>query len=323
MVAPTDPMDEWNAFVDQSPQGSIFCRTWWLDAVCPGSYAMIVARRGGRLVAGMAMRRTARWGVMALHMPPLTQTLGPLFAPPASTNYQNALTDQTETLRALIQALPRAHRFNVHCHYNFTNWLPFYWDGFRQTTLYTYAFDDLTDLGALFDGFHHSKRKNLKRAEATVEVREDLPARDFYAHHAMTLGKGGDRVLYSEELFCRLHAAATSRGAGKTWYAVGADGAIHAAIFVVFDARSAYYLVSSIDPDHRNSGATTLLIKRAIEYVAPRTRRFDFEGSMIEGVETSFRRFGARQVPYFAIMRSRGVAGAVLEGRDFVRRFVR
>ncbi|WP_343823783.1 hypothetical protein [Clostridium subterminale] len=31
------------------------------------------------------------------------------------------------------------------------------------------------------------------------------------------------------------------------------------------------------------------------------TKKFDFEGSMIENVKNSFRRFGAVQVPYFCI----------------------
>lgn len=298
-----DEMRGWDKFVANSPQGCIFCSSWWLDAVCPGSYQILVFMNGASIVAGIPMFRSQRWGFDAIHMPPLTQTLGVLYAAPSGGNYEKNLSDEMKIANEIIKAIPKTSVFNVQFHRNFTNWLPFYWAGYRQTTLYSYVFDDLSDLAAIFDGFDHSKRKNLKKASGLVEVRADLPPDRFYANHSLTLQKQKRRIAYSSELFQRLHQAAYDRGAGKTWYAVDKEDNLHAAIFVVFDAKCAYYLISTIDPDYRNSGAATLLVKTAIEYLATRTRRFDFEGSMIEGVEASFRRFGARQVPYSSITR--------------------
>jgi GNAT superfamily N-acetyltransferase len=313
--------EEWDVFVTASPQGSIFCRSWWLDAVCPDAYQVLVLRRGGRIVAGLAMRYSRQLGFDALHMPPITPILGVLLAPPTSANYEKNLSHEMDTLRSLAAAVPAASYFNTYCHYAFTNWLPFYWAGFQQTTFYTYAFEDLTDLQKILDGFHHSKRKNIKRAETLVSVRDDMTAADFFRNHELTLAKLGERVSYSREVFLRLHAACVAKGAAKTWYAIDAEDHIHAAIFVVFDERSAYYLVSSIDPDERNSGAATLLIKHALEYLAPRTCRFDFEGSMIEGVETSFRRFGAKQIPYFSLTRASRLGSSLVAARGLARRW--
>jgi len=55
------------------------------------------------------------------------------------------------------------------------------------------------------------------------------------------------------------------------------------------------------DPDYRHSGSATLLVKHAIQYVSQYTNVFDFEGSMIEGVEKSFRKFGAKQHRFLCI----------------------
>ena len=63
----------------------------------------------------------------------------------------------------------------------------------------------------------------------------------------------------------------------------------------------AYDLISTINPNFKHSGASTLVIKKAIEYVSSLTSKFDFEGSMIEPVENSFRQFGSIQKPYFLI----------------------
>ncbi|MNF11290.1 hypothetical protein D3C80_2124830 [compost metagenome] len=41
-----------------------------------------------------------------------------------------------------------------------------------------------------------------------------------------------------------------------------------------------------------------------IEFVADKTCKFDFEGSMSEPVERSFRQYGAVQIPYFAVSKT-------------------
>jgi hypothetical protein len=67
--------------VDESPQGTIFCRSWWLDAVCPNGYEILVLRKGDRIAAGMPLVWCRRFGYEAISMPPLTQTLGLLLEP--------------------------------------------------------------------------------------------------------------------------------------------------------------------------------------------------------------------------------------------------
>jgi lipid II:glycine glycyltransferase (peptidoglycan interpeptide bridge formation enzyme) len=249
----------------------------------------------------MPLPVSRRLGKRTISMPPLTQTLGVLLGPPTSEKYEARLSKEMEMVSALIEAIPKFSYFSARFHHTFTNWLPLYWAGFAQTTRYTYAIEDLTDLDKVFSDFAHSKRKNIKKAENLVRVDNDLPPEDFYANHALTLRKQGEDISYTYDLFQRLYKAAIENNAGRIWQATDAKGNIHAAIFVVFDTKSAYYLISTIDPDYRNSGAATLLLRDAIAYVAQYTNRFDFEGSMIRGVENSFRKCGAIQVPYFSI----------------------
>ena len=319
-LRPGDPMAEWDAFVDSSPQGCIFCRSWWLEAVAPNQFEILVLRRGGKIAAGMPLVHRRKFGLRAIGMPPLTQTLGPLLGPPTSENYEKRLSNEMELLTELAAAIPRVAHFSAYCHYSLTNWLPFYWAGYQQTTRYTYVIEDISDPEAAFARFAHSKRKNVKKAEKLVEVREDLPPREFYGHHAMTLRKQGDAINYSFDLFERIHRATAERNAGTTWFAVDPEGRIHSAIFVVFDAQSAYYLLSTIDPEHRSSDSATLLVRDAIAYVSRFTKRFDFEGSMIRGVEGSFRKFGAVQKPYFHLFKSALLVRAALALREACRR---
>ena len=300
-LSPGDRSDEWDRFVDESPQGNIFCRSWWLEAVCPNGFEIVVLRRNGKIVAGMPLARYRKYGYETIEMPRLTQTLGVLHAAPTSQKYERRLSAEMGLTRRLVDAIPQVSFFNVNFHHTFTNWLPFCWAGYKQTTRYTYVIEDLTHIDKVVSEFAHSKRKNIRRAEKLIEVHEDLAPDDFYTNHRITLQMQGETISYSRELFGRIYEASYNNGSGKTWYALDSSGNMHAAIFVVFDPSSAYYLISSIDPNFRNSGASSLLVKRAIEFCSERTRCFDFEGSMIQGVEESFRRFGAHQKPYFTI----------------------
>jgi hypothetical protein len=314
----SDSLEEWDQFVDQSPQGCIFCRSWWLEAVCPNGFDILTVRSGGRIVAGMPLPRSCAWGRRVIEMPVHTQTLGALIAPSGRSTYERRLSHEMSILGRLVEAIPEFDRFSMNFHYNFTNWLPFYWADYEQTTRYTYVLTDLTDLDSVFSSFAHMKRKNIKKAQRLVQVHEDLPADEFYAYHEMTLRKKRTLIRYGFESFKRICEAAYGRNAGKTWYAVGSKGNVHAAILVIFDSKSAYYLISAIDPDQSHSGAATLLLKHAISYASRHTRRFDLEGSMDRGVEQSFRKLGAVQTPYFNI--SRDKRPAFLKGSTAARR---
>ena len=76
------------------------------------------------------------------------------------------------------------------------------------------------------------------------------------------------------------------------------------------------------DPELRNSGATSLLMWEAIQFAATVTKKFDFEGSMIESVERFVRAFGARQIPYFQITRMSRRMKLLMTGRDALKALV-
>jgi hypothetical protein len=299
-----DSMIEWDSFVTASKQGSIFCKSWWLDTVCPNEYEIILLKQSNRILAGMPIRKIRKFGFSIINLPPFTQTLGILFANHISEKYEKNLSDEIDYTSLLIKALPKSFIYNIAFHFNFTNWLPFYWNGFKQTTYYSYAFEDLTDLNNVFLEFSHAKRKNIKKALGIISIQEDISVDQFYNHHKMTLEQKGSKILYSYDLFKRIYENSYSFKSGKSFYAVDDLNNIHSIIFVIFDLHSAYFLISSIDSNFKDSGSVSLIIKHAIEYVSDKSKRFDFEGSMDPSIEYSFRKFGAKPVPYFIISKS-------------------
>jgi hypothetical protein len=292
-------LEDWDKFVDISPQGSLFCKSKWLEIVCP-SYKILTLWKKGRIVAGIPLcgyyTDTGRY---VHNMPILTQTLGILFEP-MEGKYHSILTKEMEMTQALIDYLPKFRWFYMQFHYNFTNWLPFHWSGYSQSTRYTYVFHDISDLDKIYDCFNNSKRDNIRKSKDYVEIKTGLTAREFRDIQQKALIKDGKELRVSNtgtfETFEKIYNTM-----GKSWYAIDDKGNVHSAIYVVYDKISAYYLVSCVDRDFRKYGANTLLIWNAIKELSTETRKFDFEGSMIQGVENSFRQFGATQMPYFVI----------------------
>src|SRR5699024_787057 len=120
-------------------------------------------------------------------------------------------------------------------------------------------------------------------------------------------------------LFSRVFEASTSRNQGQLFVARDARKNIHAALFLVWDQHSAYYLMGGASGRFRTSGAQSLLMWEAIKFASDKTNKFDFEGSMLEPVERFFRGFGARQKPYFQITKMSKKMSVLMNTRNIAQ----
>lgn len=289
-------------FCDSCSDIPVFSQAWWLDSVCGDkNWDVIIVEEKGEIIASMPYYTQKRKGFSFIEMPKLTQNMGVWIKYPPNSTSVNILSLEKKVMNELIVKLPCFSSFTQNFHYNITNWLPFYWNSFQQTTNYTYVIENISDIERVYSEFHRSKKKNIKKAEKTVKVGYDLSAKDFYENHKLTLGKQNSAISYSFNVFEKLYNNAYKNNQGRVIYAYDEENNIHGALFVVWDKNSAYDLISTIDPDYRNSGAASLLIYRIIDYLKDKVDKFDFEGSMIENVENSFRSFGAVQKPYFKV----------------------
>ena len=289
----------------EEPSIPVFSRDWWLDAACgEDNWQVAIIEEQGRIIASMPYFIKYKMGKKILSQPPLTQKLGPWIRYEENMDYSTKVGYEIDLMTGLIENLPSFDLFLQMFDYEVTNWLAFYWKGFRQQTSYTYVIDDIGDPDRVFLNFSRLKKRDINKAKKRVETRHDLPAEEFYLHHQSTLAQQNKKISYSYEHFRRLYDAGYKNNAGKTGYAVDENGNITAAIYTVWDTNSAYHLVYSIDPRYRNSGSASLLVYEMICYLSARTKKFDFEGSTIKNVEYSYRQFGTRQVPMFRVSKT-------------------
>jgi hypothetical protein len=322
-LKPGDDVTEWHQFVALSPQGSLFCNAWWLDAVCTDGYEILTVKRGGRIVAGMPLPFLQEGKARNVKMPKLTHALGVLLLAPEASKYESRLSKEMEIVRALIRALPDFESYSINYHWKFTNWLPFHWAGFNQTTRYAYLIDNLSDLGAVHRGMSDKTRNIIRKAErAGIVVRECNDIEEFLPLLRLTFTRQEEEVPYPSPIVRGVDGACAIRGCRKILMATDSTGRVHAAVYVVFDEKSMFYLMQGTDPTLRCSGAALLAHWHAIQYAAMVTGRYNFGGGMKEKFEHVYRSFGAVQTPYFNIYKQstkvslRDVLGSV---RQFVR----
>ncbi len=297
---------------------SIFQQPWWLEVVAPGQWGEVVVKRGEEVAARMPYVIKKKYGLTALTMPPLTQTLGPWLRP-SKAKYARRISEQKQLMNELIEQLPEVDYFCQNFSPYITNWLPFYWRGYTQTTRFTYRLEDLTDLDVIWSGFNENVRNKVRKAQKQVEIRDDLSIQDFIKINELTFIRQGKELPYSAELVECLHNACQANSASKAFFAIDEQDRIHAAIYLVWDSNTAYYLMAGEHPELRKSGANSLLIWEAIKYASTVTKVFDFEGSMIEPVEEFVRAFGGRQTPYYQVTKMSRRMRMAYHGKELIK----
>ena len=288
-------------FCASVPDLPLFMQPWYLDAVCEeGAWEVVIVEKGGRVVAALPYFIKQKWKWRYVAMPPLARMLGPIVLPELRSPRK-----ETSLLEALIDQLPTdLAAFEQDCNYTLTNWLPFYWRGFRQTTRYSYVLH-IRDLAEVWNNIAPDYR-NLKipKAQETIQVHTGGSVLDFLDIHDLSYERKGLEPPVSTEFMTRLDDALATHGQRAIFFASDRiTGEVHSVAYLVWDAQTAWYLMAGDDPALRQSGAGILLVWEAIRYAhdVVKVPLFDFAGSMIRPVERVRRQFGAVQKPYFRV----------------------
>lgn len=285
----------------------IFSQPWWLEAVSDGHWDVLIAEENGRILAFNPYYYVEDAGRRIIRKAPLTQNNGVILNYPAGLKYEKKLSFEKKALNMIIDQLDAMHldSYRQYFHYSFTNWLPYYWRGFQQTTRYTYVIDG-QDMSDVMRNMNAKLRNQIKKAETLVSVHEGMSIADFYHFNQKTYERQNMEIPYSLDIVKRIEDACHIRGASRILYAVDGERNLHSAIYLIEDAQSVYYLMSGSDAQFRSSQALSLLIHRGIAYAMFTGKAFDFEGSMKQNIESHFSQFGAKQKAYMDIRKNYG-----------------
>ena len=282
----------------------LFQQYWWMETVCKGKrWDVLLSQRDGRIEGALPYLVGKKYGLKFILQPQLTQFCGPWYNYPENVDHIEFEHRVGGDLAAQLNAL-RARVCLMHFSPDITDWLPFRWAGYRQTTRYTYRFPSLADPDALFADASRVRRRHMEEVESLCTVDENVDLKEFVAFHKAYYARRGERDLIPEELIENVCSAALARRQGLLWGLRSADGALQAAWFVAFDDRCGYSLLLAIG-EKAPKNAMTYLMWQVLKHLSGLTKAFDFEGSVEPGLELFYRTFGTTQTQFFEVSRFR------------------
>ena len=319
------PKDKYAIFCEQESI-PVFSQPWWLDATCgKDNWDIILIEDNNHIIASFPYTIKKKNGLKCIIQPPLTPKIGPYIKYPQDIKVRNQISLENKIFDQIIGLLPKHDIFTIAFDYKYQNWLSFYWHSFNQSTRYTYIIDDISDYETILRNFESSKRNHLNRAirEGLKIHLNELPPDHFYNYYQDILKSKNNKISYPSLYFIRLCEASISQDQGAILHCTDDKGNIHGAIYFVWDKQSAYFLVSAFNPAYTYSGASTFLISEMIRFLPSKgITCLDFEGSMIKGVETSFREYGGTPKSYFIISKHTSRKAKLLRAlKDFLFAF--
>lgn len=282
----------------------IFSQDWWLDTVCGmDNWGVYLIGKDMDIKASLVYSLQECCNGKSIGRISLTQNNGIWIKYPkaqgiiARQSYEekivNEICDFIETLGLI--------KYDQQFHYHFTNYLPFFWRYYKETTKYTYVIEDTSDMERVRLGYSSKLKNVLRKAEKYLHIEEETDLEEFYSINKMSFERQGIEIPYSFEYFKKIYDACKERDSGMLLCARDEEGNTHSVAMLVWDKMSVYYLLNGTNPDLKQFQGNNLLIDYSIMEAHKRNLQFDFEGSVIKNVNHAFREFGGEPKPYFRI----------------------
>jgi len=271
----------------------LFCQPWWLDVTAgsDGWDVLISKHADGTIQAVWPFGKKQSLGFTRIFLPSYTPYLGPQLFYPRSLNEYERRSFEHKVIGDLISNLPASRDIRFKWAVGYDNWLPFYWKGFEQTTRYTYICP-IADEQTQWKSLKSSAQRQIKKAEGEFDVEESTDVTSVIRLYRSSLEQKSEGQEADETLLRELHSRVLEHQCGTVLEAKHGANVV-ASLYLVWDHEQMYYLYGGQDAGSKDSGAKTYLFWQALRMASERQLSFNFEGSMIPGVERFFRGFGA------------------------------
>jgi hypothetical protein len=304
-------LKRWDLFVDDTAEGTIFHKSYWLLAHggvmlfrANQVRLLVITGDDNKWIAGLPITYRRLFGKNLILMPYLTPYLGPIFSLGYIQKYCRIVSRKKEILTLFAETIKK---FGFMVFYDFTpqviDMQPFLWDGFQTKVNYTYILD-ISDLNKVDRNMDHRIRNNIRQAvKSGYEIMWGFEDNfnTFIDLNKMTFRRQNVK-RYDHDITQKLLMAAYSSKACDIGVVVDADREPLASVAIVWDTKRVYSICGGIS--HKSHSAMSFLIWETFTYAGEvlNITEFDFEGSAIPSIEHYFRKFGGDIVPYYSLL---------------------
>lgn len=281
--------EKYQHFLSNQEHVPIFLQPFWLDFVCGSeNWEVSLFEKDNLIRASFVTYNKRKKGLKISTLPNFTQFIGmwvdqEIFSQDLYRQTSNMHLFQEFFISDIKMPLffMSAFNFRISC------FLPFHTVGFSIKPRYTYRIENYKN----FDfrkQVQPSKRRNIKKAEKEgFEFRMDLSAEKFHDFHKGVMNEKGVDLKYDLKFLKDLMNLCKNENCGRSYYLLDGDGNINAAVMVVWDEKDAYHLIPATAA--KGADGMTYLIEQLLKHLPSHIDNYDFEGSMIPGVERYYR----------------------------------
>jgi len=303
----------WDAFVESSPQGSIFVTSGWIRA-CEkilNSKAFIITIQDDkdRILAGFpVIPGKSRFGFRILQTPPLTPYFTIAFAPSTTEKSEKIINHQLELVAMVITELQEGGfaKIEFKCDPAILDIREFLWQKWEVWVCYTFIgrLNTNTDILSRFN--YDIRRQVNKCLRENMQVKlssqplADLPL--FYVLYNKTWAKQDKKAPRQDTIRFFLEEA-VKRNSARMYLGYAENGELISGAIVLLSSRGiAHYWVAGTDPDFLDTGITPFMIyKIMLDQESSTFALFDFDGANIRSIAAFKNHFGGNLTPYFQL----------------------
>ncbi|MEZ5047516.1 MAG: GNAT family N-acetyltransferase [Chitinophagaceae bacterium] len=250
----------------------------------------------------------SKMGFKLIKNPYLTPYSGFIFSPSCDEYIKKKLVE------LLLVKIPKNDFFQIDLHPSDTDMDKYiFFKTYKKRTNYM----NLTqDTYVLFDFFKSSLRRQIRKASKyELYVQEEDNIEQFYTLYLHTFQRQNSKPPVPKHVLERTWMALKDINAGKMLFVLDPDGNYQAAIILAYDKATAYYLCGGANPDYFVKGSVNLLLWHAILLSKKMGKEvFDFEGSMIDSINTFFKSFSPEEKTYYSIEKTSSALYTLLRG---------
>jgi hypothetical protein len=297
--------NSWDRFVDQTKGGTLFHTSWWHQAW--KTHPDIYARKGdsGDFEAGIPIHRSSSRRFTSIGRPPLSPINGPVFKYPSNYSRADLNKHIKKELFEAIFACPRADYIEFALSNEINDIMPFIWSGFDTHVAYTYI---IPKSESEFWTKNMSKRHKINLNQARKEMLDfrctiqiNPPFNLIQPLLSDTAKIKGFRYFGKTESWWN---TVFKKGVGRIYLIRNSEMDPICTTVMVWDSHTAYYLLGGMNYKVRKDTALNwILFERMIHDAHEMNLDFNFEGSILQGVERFFRGWGGELRPMYRLIK--------------------
>jgi len=282
----------------------LFHQPWWLDIMTKDSWDVaLTSDKNNNIRAVMPYVVSRKYGMKVLIQPMQTPYLGILFFyPPDIVKRTSIYSFQNKYIASIIEKLPTGLEYQyIKFLPEFDNWLPFHFQNYEQSTRYTYILENIKNHKEVFNGFTNTIKRQINEARDKVKISHEDNLCLVFKMVKESFARQKVKFNQERDVLKALEKKAFENKQARVFVARDKNGNVNSGVFLVWDNHKAYLLGLGTNLKYGGNNSTKLLIWESIKYVSQYVDKYDFEGSMLQGVERLYRSFGGKRTEYYEL----------------------